>query len=322
MKRDRTPDDEEEDDLPHAEEEEDEALEDEEEADAGDADADPGDAGDDDGGDLDLDAELERELAAGEAEAEAEEVKAGDRPASPTPREAMAEEPGDPGRPEPTPAPAARTASPEDAAAADAEAASRAAWAARTRALAAAMTDEQMDRYEAFRRATLARPAVKKVRGGKEGPRCWGVVSRSQPHVILTPSLSLSPPSVTAHPRDVRVHPQLVHRHRGGGRGQSVCGGASGGRCVWNDMERGRREGERGEGPFSLFSLPRSARVLTRSFLSLPSSHHSKPALEEAAKLGQTGPLRPAHVAAAFQRLEAEGRGLPCTAHPRRRVRL
>ena len=38
--------------------------------------------------------------------------------------------------------------------------------------------------------------------------------------------------------------------------------------------------------------------------------------------LGHTGPLRPAHVAAAFQRLEAEGRGLPCTAHPRPRVRL
>jgi len=191
MKRGRTPDDEEEDDLLHADEEEDEALEDEEEADAGDADADPGDAGDDDGGDLDLDAELERELAAGEAEAEVEEVKAGDRPASPTPRDATADEPGDPGRAEPTPAPAARTASPEDAAAADAEAASRAAWAARTRALAAAMTEEQMDRYEAFRRATLARPAVKKVRGGEEGP-CWGVVSRSQPHVTHSHAFSVS----------------------------------------------------------------------------------------------------------------------------------
>jgi hypothetical protein len=46
-------------------------------------------------------------------------------------------------------------------------------------------------------------------------------------------------------------------------------------------------------------------------------------ALEVAAGLGHLpGPLRPAHVAAAFQRLEAEGRGLPNTAHPRRRVRL
>ena len=62
-----------------------------------------------------------------------------------------------------------------------------------------------------------------------------------------------------------------------------------------------------------------------------PPPHLSRPplpsfplasALEEAAMLGHTGPLRPAHVAAAFQRLEAEGRGLPCTAHPRPRVRL
>ena len=181
MKRGRTPDNPGDHHQEEEEEEEDEGglLEEEEE----DIDAGAADAADEGGDDADLDAELERELEEGgdgdggeEEEPPAAQAGAGPPGRDPTP-EAAARAAGrpttaPPAVPPPPTAPPPRTASPEDDDG-GAAAAARAAWADRTRALAAAMTEDQMDRYEAFRRATLGRPAVKKVgrRGEKKKKR-------------------------------------------------------------------------------------------------------------------------------------------------------
>lgn len=94
----------------------------------------------DDGDDIDaeLEAELERELAAAEEEA----VAAPDAPPSPPPQEGGGGGGG------------GDAAAPTGA---------RAAVGARNRAVVRLLTDDQLDRYEAYRRSSIARPAVRRV---------------------------------------------------------------------------------------------------------------------------------------------------------------
>jgi hypothetical protein len=221
MKRGRTPDNPGDHHQEEEEEEEDEGglLEEEEE----DVDAGAADAADEGGDDADLDAELERELEEGgdgdggeEEEPPAAQAGAGPPGRDPTP-EVAARASGrpttaPPAAPPPPTAPPPRTASPEDDDG-GAAAAARAAWADRTRALAAAMTEDQMDRYEAFRRATLGRPAVKKVgrRGEKKKKKGRGREMPPPFFCSLITRVTRGPPPTPLSP----IPSQLIHATSG-----------------------------------------------------------------------------------------------------------